>query len=55
MLLSIGAVVGRVTVGCVPTALQTIQGSALKMCEQTNLGTTIQAIKAGQATLFDSL
>lgn len=43
MLLSIGAFVGRVTVGCVRTALQTIQGSALTRWEQTNLGTTIQS------------
>ncbi len=43
MLLSIGAFVGRVTVDCVRTALQTIQGPALKTWEQTNLGTTVQS------------
>ncbi len=43
MLLSIGAFVGRLTVGCIRTAMHTIQGSVLKKWEETNLGTTIQS------------
>ncbi|MCH7727847.1 MAG: hypothetical protein IH991_15415 [Planctomycetes bacterium] len=43
MLLAIGAFVGRLTVGCIRTALHTIKGSALEKWEQTNLGSTIQS------------
>jgi len=43
MLLAIGAFVGRLTVGGIRTALQTIKGGALKTWEQTNLGSTIQS------------
>ena len=43
MLLAIGAFVGRLTVGGIRTALQTIQGAALGRWEQTNLGSTFQS------------
>jgi len=43
MLLAIGAFVGRLTVDGIRTALQTINGDALKTWEQTNLGSTIQS------------
>ncbi len=43
MLLAIGAFVGRLTVGCIQTALQTIQASALQKWEQANLGSTVQS------------
>ena len=43
MLLSIGAFVGRLTVDGIRTALQTINGGALKAWEQINLGSTIQS------------
>ena len=43
MLLSIGAFIGRLTVGGVRTALQTVNGIALKAWEQTHLGSTIQS------------
>ncbi|MCY2989110.1 MAG: hypothetical protein NTY19_14740 [Planctomycetota bacterium] len=41
MLLAIGAFVGRLTVGGIRTALQTIQGVALSKWEKINLGSTI--------------
>jgi len=43
MLLAIGAFVGRLTVGCIQTALQTIPTSALQKWEQANLGSTVQS------------
>lgn len=43
MLLSIGAFIGRLTVGGVRVALQAINGIALKTWEQTHLGSTIQS------------
>ena len=43
MLLAIGAFVGRLMVGCIQTALQTIQASALQKWEQANLGSTVQS------------
>jgi hypothetical protein len=43
MLLAIGAFVGRLTVGGIRTALQTIHAGALKTWEQINLGSTIQS------------
>ncbi len=43
MLLAIGAFVGRLTVGGIRTALQTINAGALKTWQQTNLGSTIQS------------
>jgi len=43
MLLAIGAFVGRLTVGGIRTALQTISGGALTIWEQSNLGSTIQS------------
>jgi hypothetical protein len=43
MLLSIGAFVGRLTVGGIRTALETIRGTALETWEKTNLGSTIQS------------
>jgi hypothetical protein len=43
MLLAIGAFVGRLTIDGIRTALQTVKGVALKMWEQTNLGSTIQS------------
>ena len=43
MLLAIGAFVGRLTVGGIRTALQTIQGVALSKWEKINLGSTIQS------------
>lgn len=43
MLLAIGAFVGRLTVGGIRTALQTINAGALKAWRQTNLGSTIQS------------
>lgn len=43
MLLAIGGFVGRLTVNCIGTALETIKGTALKNWEKTNLGATIQS------------
>jgi len=43
MLLAIGAMVGRLTLGGIRTALQTISGKALKTWEAANLGSTIQS------------
>ncbi len=41
IVLSIGAFVGRLTVDCIGRVLATIDGTALKDWEQTNLGATI--------------
>ena len=43
MLLGSGAFVGRLTVGGIRMALQTIQGVALSKWEKINLGSTIQS------------
>jgi hypothetical protein len=43
MLLAIGAFVGRLTLSCIQTALQTAKGTALDEWERTHLGATIQS------------
>lgn len=43
MLLSIGSVIGRITLEGIRIALQTVKETSLKTWEQTNLGSTIQS------------